>query len=81
MNTRRAAAALRRLADLDDEAARLAQERARTARALAEALEDPEEPPAPVRRRRGRGSLLLPPMNAPCELDQRRARSALEDTR
>lgn len=78
MNTRRAVALLREIAELDEEAARLAAERARAARALAEALEDPEPvAPPPDRRLRGRGVMLLPPTRPPSELDQKRARQAL----
>jgi hypothetical protein len=80
VNTRRAAAVLREMAALDDDSARLLQDRARLARALAEALEDPEAP-APteprVRRQRGRGSMILPPTRPPSEIDQKRARKAL----
>ena len=82
MNTRRAAAVLRELAALDDEAARLATERAQRHRALAEALEDPEDAasdPKTRRRPRGRGVMLLPPTRPPSQIDQARARKALRD--
>jgi hypothetical protein len=84
VNTRRAVVLLREVASLDEEAARLAHERALRLRALAEALEDPEESvsTAPARRRpRGRGVLLLPPTQAPSEIDQQRARKALRKVR
>ena len=82
MNTRRAAALLREMAAHDENAARLVQERARLARALAEALEDPEEPALSAhaaRRPRGRGVMLLPPTRPPSQIDQARARKALRD--
>jgi hypothetical protein len=81
MNSRRAAALLREIAALDDEAARVAAERAQRARALAEALEDPEEPAPRVKRTRGSGAMLLPPTRPPSELDQARARKALREGR
>jgi hypothetical protein len=77
VNTRRAAALNRAIASLDEETSRIAGQRARLQRELAEALEDPEEAPAAVRRVRGVGALLKPPD----ELDRRRAKMAHEGPR
>jgi hypothetical protein len=82
VNTRRAAALFREIAAIDEDLARLTQERARLERAFAEALEDPEAPPPSVpsvRRKRGRGSMFLPPTRPPSEIDQKRARKALRE--
>jgi hypothetical protein len=78
MNRRRAKAALRQLAAAEEEAARLAQERATAVRELAEAIEDPDDPPTKVERR-GRGCMLQRPRatRPPSEVDQKRARKAL----
>lgn len=82
MNTRRVIAIHREIAAIDEDMARLALERARLQKALAEAYEDPEEPAPNAqgdRRPRGRGAMLLRPTRPPSEIDQKRACKALRE--